>query len=1104
MHPTISRHKNVILALTGVSAAVAIYLIHSHYLDYSASLDSNLQRRNAIRRRNLNGGRSRRIRNTQTYRAVASLKARIEENNPYGTLTLTNPSTESAAGIAESPQVQLLPPSLPTVADLERHFGNTLSQAQDARQSTEAVFMHSFLLQEFPGSATILEEERAFLKRELMRMGISEVVIEGAVQSFNENPHFGQNIETTQALDNANDAIQSAERLLASLNPDDDVTDQASDVSFRQGLGGSGDAARGNGHNMLDLMYHIAEDKARRDSYVHRGIECNSCGVCPIQGIRYRCANCQDFDLCEDCEAQQVHFKTHIFYKVRIPAPTLGNPRQAIPVWYPGKPSLMQRSLGPTLSKRILKEVKLTPEEVEALWEQYRCLAGQPWPEDPNGIGIAIDRKIFDKCFVPPSALRPPPPNLIYDRMFHYYDSDRNGMIGFEEFIKGLAGLQDKTRDAKLRRIFNGYDLDEDGFVDRRDFLRIFRAYYALCKEINKEVVAAMEEDVIDRDTRDIVHGSQPISTAFPGSIPLGQPSQSGVGKTLGANGNMEVIDSEEPVLDSGGDHRSRNDAIGDAAVSRELSLYHDKTWIQDPDVGQALLVPADEAEQFEQMAHREHNSRPDNETDHFQVESRPWPPPGVVLDQDIVANAMGGVISQEEILDPIDRARVLQAQLDHMNDQNQETQARIRRKAVNKRWTARQFYTDVEEGQSKPPQYTEADSSDEEDGIENMIDTPTDPSDSRPPSRRSRSSSKVRFEDDVTDTDYETRSNTSTRSIPIGERWGGFELPEAEKDVGREILFQAAREGFNELLDPLFKEREELYLRAIKTKSQRTRWAAEIDDYIKSKTEQERVEEFKSNDPTSAMEALAKENAMEPLQIHSAGMKISQSPMSSITNVSGFDVEDFHLDTSKPPPFSDLEVSSKIAQDDDVDNEDGGTDLEAPPLKQGTEAISKSGDHDDVSSVQRDPTMPQFMPDNESSASPNILSNLARAERRPIRSLLLSIDEKGALAATRTTASPSQPLLPPPRSPTPPPSTTVMAIYAQHQVIVQEATERNGGGKLNFDEFKAKMIDDETADREARAKMSSKEKGKARAEPGSGSLGRLGFLGTWIEMTSF
>ncbi|KAG8184254.1 hypothetical protein JTE90_019492 [Oedothorax gibbosus] len=58
-----------------------------------------------------------------------------------------------------------------------------------------------------------------------------------------------------------------------------------------------------------------------QDSIVHMGIYCDNCDQI-IQGIRYKCVNCSDFDLCQECESlPYIHNAYHMFLKVRHPLP---------------------------------------------------------------------------------------------------------------------------------------------------------------------------------------------------------------------------------------------------------------------------------------------------------------------------------------------------------------------------------------------------------------------------------------------------------------------------------------------------------------------------------------------------------------------------------------------------------------------------------------------------------------------------------------------------------------------------------------------------------------------------------------------------------------
>jgi len=52
---------------------------------------------------------------------------------------------------------------------------------------------------------------------------------------------------------------------------------------------------------------------------VHYGYVCDRCGMQPIKGIRYKCANCIDYDLCSACEEIDLHEEKHLLLKIRRP-----------------------------------------------------------------------------------------------------------------------------------------------------------------------------------------------------------------------------------------------------------------------------------------------------------------------------------------------------------------------------------------------------------------------------------------------------------------------------------------------------------------------------------------------------------------------------------------------------------------------------------------------------------------------------------------------------------------------------------------------------------------------------------------------------------------
>ncbi|CAK57387.1 unnamed protein product (macronuclear) [Paramecium tetraurelia] len=72
---------------------------------------------------------------------------------------------------------------------------------------------------------------------------------------------------------------------------------------------------------------------------VHQRVACDGCEMFPIVGIRYKCAVCQDFDLCEKCEDLGTH--EHAMLKIRNP----GQAPSIIITAIGDKPDLQQENI---------------------------------------------------------------------------------------------------------------------------------------------------------------------------------------------------------------------------------------------------------------------------------------------------------------------------------------------------------------------------------------------------------------------------------------------------------------------------------------------------------------------------------------------------------------------------------------------------------------------------------------------------------------------------------------------------------------------------------------------------------------------------------------
>lgn len=725
-------------------------------------------------------------------------------------------------------------------------------------------------------------------------------------------------------------------------------------------------AIQADGQKLYTLVYHIAEERARNEGYVHRGVTCNSCGTIPIRGIRYRCANCADFDLCEHCESQSPHQKTHLFYKVRIPAPFLGNPRQSQPVIYPGRRHRMPEMLDAALRDKLTSELVCESSELDATYDQFGCLAASEWPNDQNKIGWAIDLRTFYKCFIPNSSMRAPKPNLIYDRLFALYDTNRDGLIGFEEFARGLACISNKTKEERRKRVFNAFDLDEDGLVDRKDFLRMFRAYYALTRDLTSDVVAGWEDEAAGyEETQRVIMSGGPLTAAFTTTSPFVEDSRAVEGKHVDEYGDMVLNEREEirVTTENGTDRADRNEVLSELLNPERVASEQSRV----------ILAASDD-----------------------DVE-------------EIIERVLEVVVSRANRA-PSDAAA---ADASAGNDE-QNVEEAVAQERLKEHWRRKEFYLDEEEGFAPPKGLLNGTANEDsdyegEEKQETAVNSAASP--------RSRSSSKVRFQDE---TDFlETRSNTSTNSRPFNERWGGYEVPEAERDIGREILYQVTQEGLNEMLDPVFKAKEDIALEVRATRRERQKWAKEIEEYAKERALQE--------EPFSCFEELS--HLQDPLVATAKAQEQKESQRTISTAASSNNVLDRSI---VQEPLEELLESSGYSTTADI----------SAPIEDQRPADPSSHTPAQENSSENpyqnlDPTMPQNRP--------NDLPSSRSSHSQP-----------------QTQAASSSPTTPPSPDETPP-SVSRLAHLLTINRAAEEIKLRGGkAGTLDYAEFLAMMIADE------------------------------------------
>lgn len=526
----LSRYRPAVIAVTGVAAAVGIWTLYSTFADRTTN--EPLHRSNAVRR-------SRRISSDEP--AVETTIPSHEE--PFGSALIKRNN-------AEIGRIVFGRDKIPSTHEWRELYG---SNSETARMLTAVMAVQSVLLacRRLTGADQDYPELIEDIGKSLSSLGL-----EGLADDYMADPRAAANTYRPQFAAMLGDSVEiNLETLFEHFRnglplefqdiPGLENTVAETEVDLL--AGNNQEPAQG----LKGLLYYIAEDKAKREAYEHRGIQCDGCGVSPIRGVRWHCLNCPDVDYCSTCEASSRHSQTHVFVKIKIPLPYLSQKGRAqeYPVWYPGDSRMIHDPIPPELRKSLAEEYRYDEPQIDALYDQFITTANVVYKDTDSPIKVGIDRRAFDSALTVTAWTVDSIPNALFDRMFAFYDREAKGAISFQDFVSGIAYLRGPRRLQSLKRAIQGFDFDGDGFVDRAGFLTLLRAKYDVQKEL-LDSAHSIRLAKLSRDSTDVIKSSQPISAIFnEDDMPAGELRDGQQNKSQNEFGDYAPVDDTSTLL---------------------------------------------------------------------------------------------------------------------------------------------------------------------------------------------------------------------------------------------------------------------------------------------------------------------------------------------------------------------------------------------------------------------------------------------------------------------------------------------------------------------------------------------------------------------------
>merc|ERR1712128_386457 len=101
--------------------------------------------------------------------------------------------------------------------------------------------------------------------------------------------------------------------------------------------------------------------------------------------------------------------------------------------------------------------------------------------------------QIYSKCFPAGNAKE------FCDHVFRTFDSDKNGVIDFKEFLLTIDVTSNGSPEEKLNWAFRMYDVDGNGWIDLEEMTKLVGSIYKMAGTQQPSLVKEKAKDVFDK-----------------------------------------------------------------------------------------------------------------------------------------------------------------------------------------------------------------------------------------------------------------------------------------------------------------------------------------------------------------------------------------------------------------------------------------------------------------------------------------------------------------------------------------------------------------------------------------------------------------------------